>query len=87
VPMSEFVKGWKGYTALKCNGLLGRSGAFWVDDYWDTYMRDEEQGRATVRYIESNPVKARLVAMAKDWPWSSARFRAAASAGILPSGS
>jgi putative transposase len=75
MPMAEFVKRWKGYTALKCNQRSGRSGAFWADDYWDTYMRDEQQEWATVHYIENNPVKARLVAMAREWPWSSARVR------------
>ena len=75
MPMAQFVKGWKGCTALQCHRFLGRSGPCWADDYWDTYLRDDEQEQATVRYIEANPVKARLVAMAKDWPWSSARFR------------
>ncbi len=75
LPMAESVKRWKGYTALEYNRLLGRSGAFWAPNYWDTYMRDEEQERATVRYIENNPVKARLVTLSRDWSWSSARFR------------
>lgn len=29
----------------------------------------------TVRYVEANPVRARLVARAEDWPWSSLRER------------
>lgn len=29
----------------------------------------------TVRYVEANPVRARLVAQAEDWPWSSLRER------------
>jgi hypothetical protein len=28
-----------------------------------------------MRYIEGNPVKAKLVLDPKKWPWSSARFR------------
>ncbi len=28
---------------------------------------------AAIRYVENNPVKARLVERAADWPWSSAR--------------
>ena len=36
-------------------------------------MRDAEQERRVAHYIESNPVKAGLVALAKEWPWSSAR--------------
>ena len=75
VPMAKFVQGWKGYTAVQCNRFLNRSGTFWADDYWDTYMPTDEQELDTVRYIEGNPVKAGLVALAKDWPWSSARFR------------
>jgi putative transposase len=112
VPMAEFVKSWKGYTAYRCNDLLpaerglsclqqprkdepikntGKSlrrlgpaadkhvsapaNSFWAEDYWDTYMRDSEQERRTIHYIERNPVKAGLVALAADWPWSSARFR------------
>jgi hypothetical protein len=38
-------------------------------------MREEEQERKAVRYIESNPVKARLCRVDKEWPFSSARFR------------
>jgi len=75
VPMAVVVKSWKGFTARECNKILGRSGSFWANDYWDTYMRDSEHEQTTVRYIENNPVKARLTTAAKDWPWSSARFR------------
>ena len=75
VPMAEFVKVWKGYTAYRCNRILGRCQSFWADDYWDTYIRDLEHERRTVTYIESNPVKAGLALAAKEWPWSSARCR------------
>lgn len=75
VPMSELMDAWKGYTAKAANKMLGRKGQFWQEGYWDTYMRDEEQERRARRYIESNPVKARLMASPKDWPWCSARLR------------
>ena len=82
MPMAEFTKNWKGYSAYACNKLLNRAGvSFWADDYWDTYMRDAEQERRTARYIENNPVKAGLVRNPMDWQWSSARFRA--SDGVL----
>jgi hypothetical protein len=38
-------------------------------------MRDEDQQRTAIRYIENNPVKARYCAFGKDWAFSSARFR------------
>jgi putative transposase len=34
---------------------------------------DDTHLRACVRYVERNPVRARLVARAEDWPHSSAR--------------
>ena len=39
-PMGTVIADWKDYTARKANGLLGRRGQFWADDYWDTFMRD-----------------------------------------------
>jgi hypothetical protein len=38
-------------------------------------MRYAEHERKTVRYIEGNPAKAKMVLDPKEWPWSSARFR------------
>lgn len=47
----------------------------WEREYWDTFMRDEEQEKKSVRYIETNPVKTILCRTAEDWPFGSARFR------------
>jgi REP element-mobilizing transposase RayT len=47
----------------------------WQREYWDTFMRDREQDRKAIRYIEGNPVKAKLCRMPADWPFGSARFR------------
>ena len=38
-------------------------------------MKNEEHRRKAAHYIEANPVKAGLVREAREWPWSSARFR------------
>ena len=75
VSMAETVGAWKKHTGRLANKLLGKQGAFWAEDYFDTYMRDVEHERKTVRYIESNPTKAKLVLDPKEWPWSSARCR------------
>ncbi len=75
VSMSETVGAWKKHTGRLANKLLGRQGAFWAEDYFDTFMRDSEHERKTIHYIENNPTKAKLVLDPKDWPWSSARFR------------
>jgi putative transposase len=75
VPMSQLLDAWKGFTAKKANKLLGRKGTFWQGDYWDTYMRDDEHESRTRRYIERNPTSAKLVSLAKEWPYGSARLR------------
>jgi REP element-mobilizing transposase RayT len=74
-PMSAIIHSWKRSSAFEANKWLGRRGAFWASDYWDTFMRNSKQESATIRYIETNPAKARLVLDPKSWPWSSARFR------------
>lgn len=51
------------------NKLPGKRGAFWAEDYFDTYMRDDKHQQKTIRYIENNPTKAKLVLDPKDWPW------------------
>jgi REP element-mobilizing transposase RayT len=72
--LSEIVGSWKSFTAKQANKIIKRSGAFWHADYFDRYMRDEDHLGQTIEYVESNPVKAGLVALAAEWQWSSARF-------------
>jgi putative transposase len=60
------------------NSAPNRSSAlrsFWQREYWDTFMRNEEQERKAIRYIESNPVKAKLCRAPADAQFSSAKFR------------
>lgn len=75
IPMSQIVAAWKKHTGRNANKLLQKSGAFWAEDYFDTYMRDIEHEQKAIRYIENNPTKAKLVLDPAKWPWSSARFR------------
>jgi len=74
-PMGRVIADWKEYTAREANKVLGRHGAFWAKDYWDTYMRNSSHEIRAVHYAEKNPLKALLVKKPDDWPWSSARFR------------
>lgn len=54
----NFRKGWRGY--------------LWRGRFASVGM-DEPHLFAAARYVELNPVRARLAARAEDWPWSSAR--------------
>jgi len=74
-PMSQVMETWKKYTSHMANKLLGLGGQFWEEDYWDTYMRDAVHELKSRRYIENNPVKAKLTLEPREYRWSSARFR------------
>ncbi|HEU5071098.1 MAG TPA: transposase [Verrucomicrobiae bacterium] len=74
-PLSELIKSWKAFVAHEANKLLGRRGEFWEREYLDTVIENNAHHRTAVSYIENNPAKAGLVREAKEWPWSSARFR------------
>jgi REP element-mobilizing transposase RayT len=74
-PLAEIDKSWKQFIARKANRLLGCEGRLWEREYWDMVIEDEEHRRKSVRYIEANPVKALFVREARDWGWSSARWR------------
>jgi len=54
----NFREGWRGYL------FQGR---------FASYPMDDAHLMAAVRYVERNPVAARLVARADEWRWSSAR--------------
>jgi type I restriction enzyme R subunit/putative DNA methylase len=56
----------------------------WEREYWDTFMRNEEQERTAISYIESNPVKTKLCRTAEEWSFSSARLRDKYRKLILP---
>ena len=58
--------------------------SFWQREYWDTFIRSEEQERTAIRYIESNPVKATLRRATEEWKFGSARFRDAYRNLVLP---
>ena len=73
--LGTIVHAWKSYSAKRANKILGRTGAFWHEDYFDRFIRDEGHLQRTIDYVENNPVKAGLVEAPSSWNWSSARFR------------
>lgn len=71
-PLSTLIHTWKRHIAREANKVLGRSGPFWEREYWDTWIRDEEHCNRARKYIETNPVKAKLVSTPECWKFSSA---------------
>jgi REP element-mobilizing transposase RayT len=80
--LESVTQGIKGYTAHQINGLHDARGrVFWQDESYDHWSRDETELFRIIHYIEDNPVAAGLRRRPEDWPWSSARFRDAWTAG------
>jgi REP element-mobilizing transposase RayT len=69
------MKSIKGYSARRCNELLGSTGQFWQDESYDHLVRHDDELLRLIDYIENNPVKAGLIARREDWKWSSANAR------------
>ena len=79
--LSRILHGWRSFTANEANKILGRTGRFWMEEYFDRYIRDERHFLNVQSYIRMNPVKAGLVADPAAWPWT---WEAPGSAGCQP---
>jgi len=55
----------------RINSREGWTGCLWQGRFASCVM-DEGHALAAVRYVELNPVRAKLCERAEDWPWSSA---------------
>lgn len=76
IQLSKITKGIKGVSAKAANRILRGAGkAFWQDESFDHWVRDESEYGKIRFYIEHNPVAARLVKKPKDWRWGSAWFQ------------
>ena len=63
--LSRIMHGWRSYTANEANRILGRTGKFWMEEYYDRYIRNDNHLQKTINYILNNPANAGL----DDWPW------------------
>ena len=73
--LSPLMKSLKGYTGKKANRILNRRGPFWQRETYNHWIRDEDEFRRIVYYIEKNPERAGLVSQSYDWCYSSAHDR------------
>ena len=64
------LKGFTGHQAIRMLRL--RETPFWQDESFDRLVRSEQEFARIHRYIESNPVKAGLVTLPEEFPWSRA---------------
>lgn len=69
-PVTEILHSIKSYTALECNNILGRRGAFWQSESFDRVIRNRSELENKILYVLNNPVKAGLVDHWQDWVYS-----------------
>lgn len=79
--LSSILHSWKSFTSNQANKLLGRSGNFWQEDYFDRYIRNTKHFGDAIDYIENNPVKAGLCERKVDWRFGSAGVRIGTESG------
>ena len=63
--LERVVHSWKSFTAKAANRLLGRTGSFWQEGYYDRCIRNSGELTRTIEYVLGNPEKAGL----SDWPF------------------
>jgi putative transposase len=62
----------KGGFSFRAGKELGVKGEIWQTSFHDRRVRDAEEYQKFRLYIHDNPVQARLVHIASEWPYSSA---------------
>jgi 1-hydroxy-2-methyl-2-(E)-butenyl 4-diphosphate synthase len=65
--LEKIIQSWKTHTAKEANRILGQSGAFWQEEYYDHIVRDGEDLKHQVRYILRNPSLGRA---SEEWTGS-----------------
>jgi len=68
--LTEILHSLKRHTAREANKILQRNGAFWQDESYDHFIRDDAELERVVKYVLYNPVKANLVQEQTDWKWN-----------------
>ncbi|PKN72084.1 MAG: hypothetical protein CVU50_08865 [Candidatus Cloacimonetes bacterium HGW-Cloacimonetes-3] len=50
--------------------ILNRTGSIWYHEYYDYWVRNQEELYRIIEYIRQNPVKAKLVDKPEDWEFT-----------------
>ncbi len=68
--LSYLMQNHKRFTSRNANKVLNREGQFWNHEYYDHYVRNDNEFYSIAWYIINNPVKANLVKHWKQWPYT-----------------
>jgi putative transposase len=67
--IAKWVQIWKSVSSHKLLAAMNLTAPFWQKDYFDRYLRSDENYSQKWAYVEANPVRAGLVAKPEDWPY------------------
>jgi REP element-mobilizing transposase RayT len=73
--LAEVMHSLKSHTSNEANKILKRCWEFWFREYFDRYIRNSRHLADAVEYVESNPVRAKLVPVKEHWNWGSAKLK------------
>ncbi|MEX0905934.1 MAG: hypothetical protein WD604_01775 [Balneolaceae bacterium] len=68
--ITNILYGLKRFSAISCNKVLTRKGAFWQAESFDRLIRDENELERVIQYTLFNPVKASLAEDWQKWPFT-----------------
>lgn len=69
--------------AMRINKEQNRVGHVFQDRFKSEIIHNDQHLLQAIRYVHNNPVKAKMVANQKDYPWSSYRYYVGSDKGIL----
>jgi len=70
--LGHVIGKWKEWTSKRILKYNGESAPLWQPEFFDHLLRSEESVEEKWMYISENPVRARLVSIAEDWPYAGA---------------
>ncbi len=80
--MAQTFKHAHGRYASYCNARHSSSGHVWQGRFYSCPL-DDSHLWAALRYVELNPVRARMIQAAEQWRWSSAAAHCSATSDVL----
>jgi REP element-mobilizing transposase RayT len=69
-PISEIMHHIKGSTSRMVNLVLKREGRLWLPEYFDYWVRSQEELFNIIDYIRQNPVQAHLAKTPEAWTYT-----------------
>ncbi len=67
ISLSSIIKTFKGVTARLINLALHREGTLWFREYFDHWVRSQQELINVIEYIRNNPVQAGLAKDPRHW--------------------